>query len=389
MAKFTMPSLGADMEAGTLVHWLIKPGDTLERGDIVAEVETQKGTIDVETFVGGVVQEILVQEGEHVPVGTPLAIISNGAPEARQEPEVREPATRTPPPAVKERGVDPVRAPTRGRARTTPAARKRAAELGVDLNDVTGTGPGGAIVLVDIEKAASVVVESRPEAKSADNLAQMKAAIAASMARSKREIPHYYLGTDIDLQRSIEWLTETNSRLPVTERMLYAALLLKAVALAVRTVPEMNGFWKDDVFQPVEAVHIGVAIALRGGGLVAPAIHDVEKRQLTDIMAALRDLVARARTGKLRSSELSDATITVTNLGEQGAGSVYGVIYPPQVALVGFGRIVERPWAVDGLIGIRPVIHASVSGDHRASVGHRGSTFLSTIESLLQEPEKL
>ena len=164
----------------------------------------------------------------------------------------------------------------------------------------------------------------------------MQSVIAAAMARSKREIPHYYLGTDIDMHRSLDWLTEFNARRPVTERVLYAALLLKAVAVAVCDIPEMNGYWKEDAFLPVKDVHVGVAIALRDGGLVAPAIHNVEKRSLADVMAALQDLVTRARTGKLRSSELSDATITVTNLGEQGTDSVFGVIYPPQVALVGY-----------------------------------------------------
>jgi pyruvate dehydrogenase E2 component (dihydrolipoamide acetyltransferase) len=388
MAEFTMPSLGADMEAGTLVHWLIKPGDRLERGDIVAEVETQKGIIDVETFVSGIVQDILVQEGENVPVGTPLAIISNGAAKPASESPATQPPQVTPAQTVVTTSDEEERSTLQRRVRVTPTARRKAEQLGVDLSTITGSGPGGAIVLLDIEQAAETPAPAAP-AEPATQTTGMQAVIAAAMARSKREIPHYYLGTDIDMHRSLDWLTEFNANRSVAERVLYAALLLKTVAVAVGDVPEMNGYWKDDAFQPVQDVHVGVAIALRGGGLVAPAIHNVEKRSLADIMAALQDLVARARTGKLRSSELSDATITVTNLGEQGAGSVFGVIYPPQVAIVGFGKIVERPWAVDGLIGIRPILTASLSADHRASVGHRGSVFLSRIASLLLEPEKL
>ena len=383
-----MPSLGADMEAGTLVRWLIQPGDRLERGDLVAEVETQKGTIDVETFVGGVVQEILVQEGAYVPVGTPLAIISNGTSEpASAAPDIQ-PSPRSPVPTVAQTRDEVDRSTSQRRVRVTPTARKHAEELGVDLSTITGSGPGGAIVLLDVEQATTGATSPVP-AESAAPTTSMQAVIAAAMARSKREIPHYYLGIDIDMHRSLAWLTESNASRPVTERVLSAALLLKAVAVAVSDVPEMNGYWKEDAFQQVKEVHVGVAIALRGAGLVAPAIHDVEKRSLADVMAALQDLVARARTGKLRSSELSDATITVTNLGEQCADSVFGVIYPPQVAIVGFGKIGERPWAVDGLIGIRPILTASLSADHRASVGHRGSMFLTRVASLLQEPEKL
>jgi pyruvate dehydrogenase E2 component (dihydrolipoamide acetyltransferase) len=275
------------------------------------------------------------------------------------------------------------------RPRVTPVARKRAEELGVDLTTVTGTGPGGAVVLIDIDRAAAAQSAETPTPPRIDAVAAMRAAIAAAMTRSKREIPHYYLGSEIDMQRSLTWLAGENAARPVTERVLYAALLLKAVALACRTVPEMNGFWTDGAFRQSEHVHLGVAIALRGGGLIAPAIHDADTKTVNETMSALRDLVERARSGKLRGSEVTDATITVTNLGEQGVSSVFGVIYPPQVALVGFGRVVERPWAVDGLLGVRPVVNVSLSADHRASVGHRGGVFLSRIVELLQEPEKL
>jgi pyruvate dehydrogenase E2 component (dihydrolipoamide acetyltransferase) len=217
----------------------------------------------------------------------------------------------------------------------------------------------------------------------------MRQAIAAAMARSKREIPHYYLATEIDMQRALKWLEAENLQRPVAERLLYAVLLLKAVALAVRDVPEMNGFWVEGRFQPSEAVHVGVAISLRQGGLIAPAIHDVASKDLGTLMRELRDLVARARGGRLRSSEVSDPTITVTNLGEQGVPTVFGIIYPPQVALVGFGKITERPWAVEGMLGVRPVVTATLAADHRASDGHRGGLFLAAIDRLLQEPEKL
>jgi pyruvate dehydrogenase E2 component (dihydrolipoamide acetyltransferase) len=221
------------------------------------------------------------------------------------------------------------------------------------------------------------------------DLAAMRRVIAAAMARSKREIPHYYLSTTIDMRRSLDWLAEENAKRPVTKRLLHSVLLIRAVALALRGTPELNGFWIDDAFKPADGIHIGVAISLRQGGLVNPAIHDVDKKNLDELMENMLDLVNRARAGHLRSSELSDGTITVTNLGEQGVESVFGVIYPPQVAIVGFGKITERPFAADGLLDVHPAMDATLAADHRVSDGHRGGRFLVAVDRLLQEPEKL
>jgi pyruvate dehydrogenase E2 component (dihydrolipoamide acetyltransferase) len=217
----------------------------------------------------------------------------------------------------------------------------------------------------------------------------MREAIGALMARSKREIPHYYLELQIDMSAALAWLHEENLRRPVTGRLLPSALLLSAVAGAVAQMPEMNGFWIDGAFQPGGGVHLGVAISLRGGGLIAPALHDADKMSLDELMAGTRDLVQRARAGRLRSSEMSDPTITVTNLGDRGVDLVHGVIYPPQVALVGFGAIRERPWATAGMLGVRPVVIATLAADHRASDGHAGGRLLALIDHRLQKPEEL
>ncbi|HEV8716520.1 MAG TPA: 2-oxo acid dehydrogenase subunit E2, partial [Candidatus Binatia bacterium] len=236
---------------------------------------------------------------------------------------------------------------------------------------------------------AKGVLPTKPAVTPADRHAAMRRAIAAAMARSKREIPHYYLGTHIDMSRALTWLQTENLKRPVTERLLYSVLLLKAVVLAVHEIPEMNGFWVEGIFKPSAAVHVGVAISLRQGGLIAPAIHDLDKKSLDEIMGNLRDLVKRVRAGVLRSSEIADATITVTSLGEQGVETVFGIIYPPQVALVGFGKVTEQPWAANGMVGAKPVVMATLAADHRASDGHRGGLFLAAIDRLLQEPEKL
>lgn len=272
------------------------------------------------------------------------------------------------------------------RQRVSPAARKLADELKVNLETLTsGSGPDGVITVEDIQHAAKSTTPS-----TSDRSTEIRRTIAAAMSRSKREIPHYYLDETIALQRASQWLEQFNAQRPMTSRVLMAALLLKAVAVTLKGFPELNGFNRDSVFQPSPTVHLGIAISLRHGGLIAPALHDTDTLMLDALMPQLADLIRRTRAGSLRSSELSDATVTVTNLGEQGADAVFGVIYPPQVALVGFGRVALRPWAsADGMLSAIPTIRASLSADHRVSDGHRGTQFLAALAQRLQQPETL
>jgi pyruvate dehydrogenase E2 component (dihydrolipoamide acetyltransferase) len=274
------------------------------------------------------------------------------------------------------------------RLKISPAARKRVLDLGIDPAGLTGTGPGGRITLEDVERVAAAPTAPVPT-EASDRAQRMRDAIASTMALSKREIPHYYLATVISVAKALTWLEARNVGRPVTERLLAGVLLLKATALALRAVPELNGFWRNGRAEQSRAIHVGVAISLRGGGLVAPALHDADQCGLDELMGRLQDLTRRARAGSLRSSEMTDPTITVTSLGERGVESVFGIIYPPQLALVGFGKVVERPWVVDGRIVAQPVISATLSGDHRATDGHRGALLLDAIDRLLQEPEKL
>src|SRR5271169_349268 len=389
MGEFRMPSLGADMEAGTLVEWLKRPGDPVRRGDIVAVVETQKGAIEIDIFEDGVIERWLVEPGTTVPVGTPLALIGGAQHTAVAAAQAAATVTPTPAPAAPPPVSLLVEPRTgAGRPRVSPAARRLAAERRVALDRLTGSGPGGAILYADVERAAAGATP-RPTAPKRLDLAEMRRAIAAAMARSKREIPHYYLSTTVDLTRTLAWLEDTNATRPPAQRLLLAALLLKAVARALGEALEFNGFFTAEGFQPGAGIHIGTAIAIRGGGLIAPAIHNADKLSLDELMARLRDLVTRARSGALRSSELSDPTITVTNLGERSVETVFGVIYPPQVALVGFGMPVERPWAIAGKVVARRVLAATLAADHRASDGHRGALFLANIDRRLQSPETL
>ncbi len=462
-----MPSLGADMESGTITHWLVHPGDVVHRGDIVAVVQTDKSDIEVEIFDSGTIEDIVVPEGQRVPVGTVLAHVAStkatpppspagpGGPPTLETPAVAVPAIEVPavevpttaptPAPLAPQGAEHVSAPvgllesplvrhraeqlgvdlssltgsgpggalTRAdveragaarapksaappsaphRAPSSPFARRRAGELGVDLSLLTGSGPGGAIVERDVRDASRRPApgEATPTGSVApDQRRAMQRAIGALMARSKREIPHYYLSTTIDLTTATSWVERANLDRAITDRIVMAALLLRATARAVQRVPEMNGYYTDGAFSPRTAVHLGVGISQRGGGLIAPAIHDADSISLDELMRRLKDLVQRARTGVLRSSEMSDPTLTVTNLGDLGVDTVFGVIYPPQVAIVGFGRVREQPWVHDHVVDARPCVVATLSADHRVSDGMRGARFLTEIDHLLQRPEDL
>lgn len=402
MIEFRMPSLGADMEAGTLVEWLKKPGDAVRRGDIVAVVETQKGAIEIEIFDEGVVESLAVEPGRKVPVGTVLAMVRadgeapGAVPPSAPAPQPLAAPPAAVPPAPRAFKASPPVAESAPRIRISPFAARRAAERGVDLTHIAGTGPGGAIRAADVERATArpAVPPAGPEAvppvrAPGYDPKQMRAAIAAAMSRSKREIPHFYLSTTIDFERAAVWLEAENARRPVTERMLPAVLLVKAVALALAAAPELNGVWQDGEARLKTEIHIGWAVSLRGGGLIAPAMRDADKKSLPELMGAMRDLVKRARSGGLRASEISAPTITITSLGDTGVGQVFGVIIPPQLAMVGVGRIISRPMSYEGQIVARRVVETSLSADHRASNGHRGALFLAAVDRLLQEPEKL
>lgn len=268
--------------------------------------------------------------------------------------------------------------------RCSPLARRLAAELGIDLAGVTGTGRNGSVRAEDVRSAAAAEDTRHPAVPET-----ARTATARLMTRSKREIPHFYLSTTVDMAAALNWMRARNRELPLSARLVPAALMLKAVALAARRVPELNGHWGDDGFVPAEEVRLGVAISLRGGGLAAPALAHADTLSVVEVMAALKDLVARARGGRLRASETADPSLTVTNLGDQGVETVFGVVYPPQVALVGLGRIVERPVAANGLLGVRPVVTATLSADHRAADGATGARLLTTVDRLLQQPEEL
>ncbi|AOZ04396.1 branched-chain alpha-keto acid dehydrogenase subunit E2 (plasmid) [Cupriavidus sp. USMAHM13] len=363
MIEFRLPALGADMDEGTLLEWVVQPGDRVKKGQVIAVVDTSKAAIDVETWHDGTVGELLVSPGTKMPVGTLMTTLL-------EEGEMP--------------GTVRIAAVTGRRRAVTPAARRLAREKGIDAEALAGTGPEGAVTLADVQRGGKSLATATT-ARSAE----IRKTIASAMARSKREIPHYYVAENIPLRIALAWLDRVNAKRSVAERILPAALLIKAVAVALRAFPELNGFFRDGKFESAASVHVGVAISLRQGGLAAPALMDADRKPVEQLMRELADLVKRCRAGSLRSAELIEPTVTVTNLGDQGVAQVFGVIYPPQVALVGFGRIVDQPWAEDGALRIAPGVTASLSADHRVSDGHRGAMYLAGLRDALQLPEEL
>jgi len=492
VADFLMPSLGADMETGTVVEWLVAPGTTVARGDVVLVVETHKGNIEVEIWQAGTVAELLVPEGAEVPVGTPLARIDESASsDASGAGSAAEPASDAASEAFAPSGASGASAPTGASTaatpspgpgatvgasagssapsaaatpspgpgatvgaaagssapsaaatpspgpnatvgasagssapsaaatpspgpnatvgasagssaaatpspgpgawwiRSSPAARRRAHTLGVDLRALgAGTGPDGAIILRDLDRPPSASGPVRAASVPAD-VDPMRLAIARAMERSNREIPHYYLDHTVDVEPLLAWVVAYNADRPITARIVPALIFVRAVAVALRAFPDLHGTWVDGRHVAAPGIHPAVAVSLRTGGLVVPALRDADRGDLADLMARFTDLVTRARAGRLRASELYEATTTVTSLGDRGVDGVYGVIYPPQVSIVGFGTVAPRPWAIDGMLAVRRVVRITLAGDHRASDGHRGGLFLARIAHLLAHLEEL
>lgn len=377
---FVLPSLGADMDSGRVVEWRVEIGDHVGRGDIVAVVETEKSDIDVEIWHDGIVEQYLVELGDEITVGTPIARMIGEGPSTR----VAEPATErsgadVPPPVPQRNGIEPPEAGA-GQVLASPYARRLAAERGVDLAEVRGSGPRGAVTAADL-------TAPHPTPPSQTDPRSMRRVIADRMARSNREIPHYHLLRQVDITDLLAWLATENESRPISARILPAACYVQAVARAAARHPALNGFWTDDQFVAGPTVNVAMAISLRRGGLVAPHIASTDQLSVAEIMEHLTEMVAAARSGNLKSRWMTGSTITITNLGDSGADLVHGVISPPQVALVGIGRPVRRPWVVGDDIVVRTIVDVTLAADHRATDGVSGSRFLDTLAAQLERRE--
>lgn len=382
-----MPSFGSDMAKGMVAEWKVQPGDTVHRGEVIATIETMKGLIDMEVFDDGVVEQLLASVGQQLQVGEPIARLqlTGVADEGAQADKAENAVAAEPQPAPikpKTKAAVPPSNTVDPRPLISPAARKQAEQLGIDWRMLgPGSGPNGALVLADIE--------SREAPRPTESGQQMRQAIAAVVSRSKRDIPHYYLELDIPLAAAHAWCSELNKGKPAAQLVLVNALIYCALARALAEFPQFNGFYRDEGYQAQSCVHLGNIINLRSGGMVVAAIHDAQLLGAAGMMAQLKDQVIRARVGGLRGSEIQDATVTVSNLGERGVDRIQGVIFPPQVALLGIGRVRTAPWVQEQKIVPMTLASVSLAADHRVSDGHDGARLLNRIAALLQQPEQL
>ncbi|MDO9181088.1 MAG: dihydrolipoamide acetyltransferase family protein [Bacteriovorax sp.] len=354
-----MPSLGADMDEGKIVEWKIKTGDSVKKNQIIASVETTKSVIDIESFREGVVMNLLKSVGDVVHVGETIAIFDILGEEILDQKEQR--------------------------IKVSPAAKKMCEDNHIDFKQMIGTGKEGEITLQDVEnKLQSTKVEKIFSGK---NLRQ---AIASLMSRSKKEVPHYYLKKRIHLDLLMKWQDETNRNVDPSRRLLTPVLLMKAVINSLKKYPEMNGIYKDENFAFSTNIHLGFAIAFKEGGVLVPAILDADAMSILELNAAVLDLITRARDGHLKSRELSEGTFTITNIGDLGSDEVFGIIFPPQVALIGIGHIRKEP-IIDSQDLVRAgfVVDITLSADHRVSDGILGAKFLNEIDKNLNSPSSL
>ncbi len=385
--EFRLPSLGADMDSATLTQWLKQPGEHIRRGEPIASVETTKGLIDIESYDDGEIADLVAAPGTPLPVGAVMAHleVEDGA-RAAASPEAPAPSAPAPPaPAPAAAAAQRAAAPAAARLRLSPAARRRAQELAIPHETLEHAAAAGEVMHIeDIERLAHA-----PPAAPGDARAAMRQAIGAAMARAKREIPHYYLGHTLDFGPAQAWMSQYNEPRPVSERLIESVLIVKAVALAALRIEGFNGYFRNGRFEPSAGVHAGAAIAVRGGGLVAPALIDAHSKDLPTLMREFSDLVGRVRAGHMRSGEFTAATITVTSLGADGVDVLYPIINPPQVAIVGTGALREAPWALEGKVVIRPTLTLALAADHRVTDGRAGARFLRAIAELLAHPQEL
>lgn len=406
LIDITMPALGADMNEGTLLEWQVKPGDVVEKGATLAIIETSKGAIDMESYHSGTISELLAEPGTKLPVGSIMGHMTADSSTVfkTNEPKINAPiadthtATTTIEQPTEQSEKQAEKEPAlqtfnydEQRQYASPIARKTAHLSGINLSAITGSGPQGAVLLRDINPKGSFPVKE-PVSKtdsSSPEISPMRKAISDAMSRSKKEIPHYYLALDINLTKAQQWLVEQNQQREPEKRLLLPAVLLTAIARKLTKFPDLNGFYQDEHFTSSSDINIGNTISLREGGLVIPAILNADQLTLDQTMEALRDLAERSRYGRLRSSEISAGTITVTSIGERGADSITGVIYPPQVAIIGLGRLRQIPIANDGQIEIADVMTVTLAADHRVTDGITGAHFLNALSKQLQHPEDL
>jgi len=409
MAQVIMPKMGDGMTEGTILRWLKKEGDTVEIGDIIAEVETDKASVELPAEASGKLTNILAKEGDTVPVGTVIAEIL-GEGEQPQVTSPTEPAVAAEQPAapggeiaVPETGVSPTEAPARERVKASPLARRIAEEAGIDLAMVRGTGPGGRIVERDVQQfiAARQAAPRVPTAEPSpavsppevavlaggEPLSRMRRLIAERTTLTKQTVPHFYVTMDIDMTEAMALRERLNAALPEdAPKISFNDLVTKACALALARYPQVNALYQNDRVYPSSEVHIGIMVAVPGG-LLVPVLRHCERKTLRQIAVETRQLVERARSGRLASDELTGATFSISNLGMYGVDEFIAIINPPAVAILAVGAVQKQPVAMDDdTVAVRPRMKVTLSADHRALDGAVAAEFLRELKRILENP---
>jgi pyruvate dehydrogenase E2 component (dihydrolipoamide acetyltransferase) len=419
-----LPKLGLDMQEGTFVNWVKKVGDTVKAGDVLAEIESDKATIEVESTVSGVLLETLVDVGQVVPVGAPIARIGVEGAEteslkaeapARQEQRPEQKAEQPAPPAAPQ-GNGKAAAPAAqdedlpGGVRASPIARRIAEERGIDLRQVQGTGPGGRIVKSDVEsfqptaRPAAAPVSPVPAAPAAaraqaapptgpgiteEPISRLRARIATRMTESKQTVPHFYVTTEIDMAPALALRKEVNEGLPDEQKVSVNDLVVKAVALTLRQFPNLNSHYYGDRIVRFEHINIGIAVALDSGGLINVVAKDADITSISRLAQRNKEMIAAARSGKVRPEDIEGSTFTVSNLGPYDVENFLAIINPPEAGILAVGSAREVPVVVNGELKVGTRMKCTLSVDHRVSDGAEGAQFMQAFKKLLESPMRL
>jgi pyruvate dehydrogenase E2 component (dihydrolipoamide acetyltransferase) len=404
-----MPSLGFDMTEGLLARWLTTEGERVEKGQAIAEIETEKATVEIEAAVSGILARIMVQAGQTVPVGTVIGVIAEAGEEVRAAPaqpaaskpapapEAKEeaPAAPSPPAPEAKEEADEEAAPSESRVKASPVARKMADEAGLDLSRIKGSGPGGRVLERDVQAAiaarpapAAPPVAAGPARGETAPLSRMRQTIARRMTESKTRAPHFYVTVEVNMDEALKVREQLNSSVAEAEKISVNDLIVAAAARTLARFPALNASYRDGNLEMHSQVHIGIAVALEGG-LIPPVLRDADRKPLRTIAAESRAMAERARTNKLRSDDLGGATFTVSNLGMFDVDEFIAIINPPEAAILAAGAVTLRPAAMGGEIRIASLMKATLSVDHRVADGAQAARFMQAFKQLLENPVNL
>jgi pyruvate dehydrogenase E2 component (dihydrolipoamide acetyltransferase) len=391
-----MPKLGFDMAEGTLIRWLKKVDESVDKGELLAEIETDKATVEVESPAGGVLRKLLVDEGAVVPVGTPIAIVGT-ADEKIEETPVQKTAAKQapstqrpePPPAVKDINVPiptPLPEATAAGEKASPLAKRMARESNIDLSNVRGSGPGGRIVRRDIEAILAGGVKAEKEATV--NQSRLRQAIARRMTESKTTIPHFYVAHEYKMEALLELRKQFNANLKDEEKLSVNDFIVRATALTLRQFPNLNASLRGTTVQRHGTINIGVAVSVEGG-LLTVVCREADNKPLSQISAEVKSMAAHARAGKVHPEEIEGSTFSVSNLGMYDVENFQAIINPPEVAILAVGSARELPVVEEGTIKVGWRMKVSLAVDHRVSDGAEGARFLQALGVYLEEPLRL